>query len=632
MKKTKRMCIVTVIVMMLSLLNYIPMYANATSNEQIIFEYLTGQLGFNSASASGILANIGEESSFEPTKNEGVSGAGYGLCQWTGSRRTSLINWCSSNGFDYTSISGQLNYLNHELKNGYSSVYNTLKSVPNTADGAYNAAYAWCMDFEKPEYRNKVHGQYDAYGNNVINGGYDKFNAYGGRVYKCLNAKIGMTESEYRGYLAKNKYWIKYGDKSTPTWSSITADKYTVKINEEITFSASSDNATGYTIGIDNSNGRYLTQEMPGGKLTVSFTEVGSYGAYVTSYNSLGYCDSAWISFSVYDSKPNTSKLEADRTIISVGDSINFYASSEETVKGFTIGVDNAEGRYITQEMPDGKLTLTFDQPGQYGAYVTSYNDFGYSDSQWVSFTVYDIKPSTSFLSADKEIAYVGQEITFTASSDIATGYTIGVDNANERLITQEMPNGVLTLSFTEPGNYSAYVTSYNRIGYADSERVNFTVYNTPPTVSELSSSTTKAVVNEPVSFMAKSDLANSFIIGIDYNGDRYLTEQMPDGCLTTSFSVPGTYWAYVTSANGYGYVDSAWITFTIYPNEEEMIYNGDCNGDGDFNISDVVLLQKWLLSIPETNLYDWKAADLCKDNILDVFDLVMMKRKLIYS
>ena len=58
----------------------------------------------------------------------------------------------------------------------------------------------------------------------------------------------------------------------------------------------------------------------------------------------------------------------------------------------------------------------------------------------------------------------------------------------------------------------------------------------------------------------------------------------------------------------------------------------GDVNADGEFNISDVVLLQKWLLAVPDTKLNNWKAADLCKDDRLDVFDLVLMKRELIDS
>ena len=58
----------------------------------------------------------------------------------------------------------------------------------------------------------------------------------------------------------------------------------------------------------------------------------------------------------------------------------------------------------------------------------------------------------------------------------------------------------------------------------------------------------------------------------------------------------------------------------------------GDCNGDGAFNISDVVLLQKWLLAVPDTHLENWKAANLCEDDRLDVFDLCLMKRELINS
>lgn len=56
----------------------------------------------------------------------------------------------------------------------------------------------------------------------------------------------------------------------------------------------------------------------------------------------------------------------------------------------------------------------------------------------------------------------------------------------------------------------------------------------------------------------------------------------------------------------------------------------GDVNKDGIFNVSDIVLLQKWLLAVPDTKLVNWKAGDLCNDNKLNVFDLCLMKRKLL--
>ncbi|MBR4628612.1 MAG: heparinase II/III family protein [Ruminococcus sp.] len=60
------------------------------------------------------------------------------------------------------------------------------------------------------------------------------------------------------------------------------------------------------------------------------------------------------------------------------------------------------------------------------------------------------------------------------------------------------------------------------------------------------------------------------------------------------------------------------------------QLTEGDVNNDGEFNISDVVLLQKWLLAAPDTHLANWKAADLCANNRLNVLDLCLMRRKLI--
>ena len=52
----------------------------------------------------------------------------------------------------------------------------------------------------------------------------------------------------------------------------------------------------------------------------------------------------------------------------------------------------------------------------------------------------------------------------------------------------------------------------------------------------------------------------------------------------------------------------------------------GDCNNDGKFTIADIVMLQKWLLN-DGTVLDNWKAADLYEDDMLNVFDLALMKQ-----
>ena len=55
----------------------------------------------------------------------------------------------------------------------------------------------------------------------------------------------------------------------------------------------------------------------------------------------------------------------------------------------------------------------------------------------------------------------------------------------------------------------------------------------------------------------------------------------------------------------------------------------GDVNADGSFNVADLVMMQKFLLGAG--TLTDWKAGDLCPDERIDAYDMVMM-RKLIVS
>ena len=55
----------------------------------------------------------------------------------------------------------------------------------------------------------------------------------------------------------------------------------------------------------------------------------------------------------------------------------------------------------------------------------------------------------------------------------------------------------------------------------------------------------------------------------------------------------------------------------------------GDVNGDGSFSIADAVLLQRWLLGVPDTALKNWKAGDFSNDDLLNARDLTAMKQAL---
>lgn len=54
----------------------------------------------------------------------------------------------------------------------------------------------------------------------------------------------------------------------------------------------------------------------------------------------------------------------------------------------------------------------------------------------------------------------------------------------------------------------------------------------------------------------------------------------------------------------------------------------GDVNLDGEIGVSDVVMLQKWLVCSGE--LTCWQNADLCDDGVINVFDLCVLKKRML--
>lgn len=119
-------------------------------NEALIFSYLTEKMGLNSAAACGILANVYRECRFNE-KACGANEISYGICQWYAANCERLKNYCAENGLDYTTLSAQLYFLQADLQKRFPKLLCTLKSVPNTAEGAYEAAYAFCYNYERPK-------------------------------------------------------------------------------------------------------------------------------------------------------------------------------------------------------------------------------------------------------------------------------------------------------------------------------------------------------------------------------------------------------------------------------------------------------------------------------------------------
>ena len=89
-----------------------------------IYDQLTSRYGYSDAGAKAIIANINAESpdfSSRQWQSNNPDLPGYGLCQWEfkdkGGVGTAddMVDWCSQQGIDYTTIDGQLAWLDHHV-------------------------------------------------------------------------------------------------------------------------------------------------------------------------------------------------------------------------------------------------------------------------------------------------------------------------------------------------------------------------------------------------------------------------------------------------------------------------------------------------------------------------------------
>ncbi len=68
-------------------------------------------------------------------------------------------------------------------------------------------------------------------------------------------------------------------------------------------------------------------------------------------------------------------------------------------------------------------------------------------------------------------------------------------------------------------------------------------------------------------------------------------------------------------------------VNYIVLAMTEKETVRGDVNADGVFDSADAVMMQKWLVC--KGDLTDWEAGDLCEDNIINAFDLCLMKKML---
>ena len=83
--------------------------------------------------------------------------------------------------------------------------------------------------------------------------------------------------------------------------------------------------------------------------------------------------------------------------------------------------------------------------------------------------------PTNATISVSKTIVDINEEVTFSFSANTSAKFAIGINKDGNRIITEYVNSGK-SYSFSQEGNYTAYVTAYNDAGDIDSNVVAFSV------------------------------------------------------------------------------------------------------------------------------------------------------------
>jgi hypothetical protein len=182
--------------------------------QQQVWTFLTG-MGLPEKSTAGIMGNISQESSWDPTEIESGSGVGFGLCQWSYSRRTQLeaygtdlihqLNflWAELTGENASSIGCELQWYN---ASGYT--YADF-SAGNYSPSESAAAFCWCWERPNASEANLSYRQSEAekfYTQFSGTGG----DPYGKQIENAIEWMINIANDNTHGYDQTNRWGPDY--------------------------------------------------------------------------------------------------------------------------------------------------------------------------------------------------------------------------------------------------------------------------------------------------------------------------------------------------------------------------------------------------------------------------------------
>lgn len=240
-------------------------------------------------------------------------------------------------------------------------------------------------------------------------------------------------------------------------------------------------NATAYNIRISDISGNDYTLWSQTNTYAEKVLPLGTYYAYVDSYNDTDVTMGKKIKFVVTQSYMDIGR--ATPAISTEGGKLTLVWNKTKNATFYNVRIsDSNNNTYDFWNVIDENLQTVLPI-GSYTVYIDSANEYGYIASPKIPFSITQVYngPTESNISAD--IDKNGVRLTWSKSNN-ATGYNIRIsdDNGNDySLWNRTTTSTIISLPI---GNYYAYVDSFNSTEVTKGQKIRFTVsqeINNPP-------------------------------------------------------------------------------------------------------------------------------------------------------
>ncbi len=173
-----------------------------------------------------------------------------------------------------------------------------------------------------------------------------------------------------------------------------------------------------------------------------------------------------------------------------------------------------------------------------------------------------------TWVKTNKELYNTGETVNFTFEYKYGTSVSLGIDRNGLRYATPEVTGKTsYSMSFSEPGTYTVYVSGWSQSGYEDSPKITFIVDSgVSSSDTWIKADKTTCYIGETVNFTFGYKYTTSVSLGIDkWSGGRLSNPEVTGkNSYSCSFDQTGLYTVYVSGWSYSGYEDSGKVVITV--------------------------------------------------------------------